>query len=303
MNKKSRFNKPIIKKKKDNLYDPVEIDFASIAKSSIVGISVSDKKMKFIYVNDAKAKMFGYKSSKELTGKSWRIIYEEEELKRYEEEIIPELYDNGFWQGEVEGRKLDGNKFYMEVSLSLTINNRIVKVVRDISERKNIEKALEESELKYRSLIDNLHEGVFYVDNNAVMMYANKRTCEIFGYSLNELIGKSSFKLLYEQNDIEFLLKKNKLREQGISDAYELKCKKKNGELIWCYISGTPYYNIKGNIIGSITIITDITEQKLSDEALKESEIKFQIIFMLSVDAIGVSKYGVNLLVNPAFLN
>jgi PAS domain S-box-containing protein len=280
-----------------------KIDFTEAINSSIYGICIADKNSKFVFVNDATAKMYGYKSPKELIGKSWKILYDKSEIERFKDEVTPEFSVKGFWSGEAIGKKQDGSNFYQEVTLSYGKDGNITRIVKDITIRKNFELALEESELKYRSLIDNLHEGVFYVDNNAIMMYANKRTCEMFGYSISELIGKNSYILLYDKNDIKIADRKNRLRKQGISDAYELRCKKKNGELIWCYVSGTPYYDIKGNIIGSTTIITDITEQKLSEEALRKSEIKFQTIFMLSVDAIGVSKNGINVLVNPAFLN
>ncbi len=280
-----------------------KIDFTSAVNSSIYGISIADKDGKFIFVNDAAAKIYGYKSTRELIGKHWKILYDGKEMERFLKEVSKELDSYGFWSGEAIGKRKDNSKFYHELSLSRSKEGNTIRIVKDITLRKNFETALKESELKYRTLIDNLHECIFYVDNNGVMMYANKRTCEIFGYNLEELIGKSSYMLLYDKKDADFIVKKNKMREEGISDEYELRCRKKNGELIWCYVKGTPYYDLKGNIIGSITSVTDITEQKLADEALKESEIKFQTIFMFSVDAIGVTKDGINLLVNPAFLN
>lgn len=280
-----------------------KIDFTSAVNSSIYGISIADKDGKFIFVNDAAAKIYGYKNTKELIGKHWKILYDGKEMERFLKDVSRELNSFGFWSGEAIGKRKDNSKFYHELSLSRSKEGNTIRIVKDITLRKNFETALKESELKYRTLIDNLHECVFYVDNNGIMMYANKRTCEIFGYNLDELIGKSSYMLLYDKKDTDFIVKKNKLREEGISDEYELRCRKKNGDLIWCYVKGTPYYDLKGNIIGSVTSVTDITEKKLADEALKESEVKFQTIFMFSVDAIGVTKDGVNLLVNPAFLN
>lgn len=301
-NKQVKIKRNAGKKEKPNDISN-NIDFTTAVNSSNYGICIANKDQEFIFVNKATAKMYGYKTAKELIGKNWRILYDEEELERFSKEVTPELIAKGFWFGEAIGKKKDGSKFYQEVSLSIAKDGNIIRIVKDITVRKDYELALKESELRYKSLIDNLHEAVFYVDKNAVMLYANKRCVEMFGYTLNELIGKSSYILVYDKDEIPYLDKKNKLRAQGISDTYEVRCKKKNGDLIWCNINGTPYYDIKGKIIGSTTIITDITEKKLADEALKESEIKFQTIFMLSVDAIGVSKNGINVLVNPAFLS
>jgi len=280
-----------------------QIDLTSTVNSSIYGICIADRNGCFIFVNDAAVKMYGYRKPKDLLGKNWKILYDNDEIERTTSEVSKELKTKGYWYGEAIGKRKDGSKFHQEVSLSISKDGNITRIVKDITLRKSIESALKESELKYKTLIDNLHESVFFVDNKGIMLYANKRCSEMFGYSTNELNGMNSFILIYDKDDIHLIKKKNKLREQGISDEYEIRCKKKNGELIWCYVKGTPYFDIKGNIIGSITSVTDITEKKLADEALKESEIKFQMIFMLSVDAIGVSKNGVNILINPAFLN
>jgi len=278
------------------------IDFTAAVNSSIYGICIADKNSKFIFVNNAAAEIYGYNSPEELIGKSWTVFYDKDEIERFKTEVTPAFLANDSWFGEAIGLKKDGTKFHQEVSLSRSKDGNIIRIVKDISLRKNFEQALKESELKFRTLIDNLHESVFYVDNRGTLLYANKRFGEMFGYGTNELLGKSSYILLWDKSDYDFVNKKNQLRIQGISDRYELRCRKKNGELIWCSVKGSPYFDLKGNIIGSITSVSDITEQKLADEALKESEIKFQMIFMLSVDAIGVSKNGVNILVNPAFL-
>jgi PAS domain S-box-containing protein len=301
MGSKSKTDR-INKSSKSNLHIG-NAEFSSLIKTSIDGIALSEKNRKIISINDSAAKIFGYKSSKSLIGKNWKVLFNDIEMKRFTSKIIPDLLSIGSWFGEVTGKKQNENKFHIELSLSLTEDEKILMIFRDITKRKINEKVIKESEAKYKSLMENLQEGVFYVDNNAVMLYANKRMCELFGYRLQELIGINSYELLYDKGDIDFIIKKNRMREQGISDTYELRCKKKNGELIWCYVNGTPYYDINGKIIGSITIITDITEQKKSSEALRESEIKFQTIFMLSVDAIGVSKNGVTILVNPAFIS
>ena len=299
-NPKVNIKKKSIKSKQRESIE--KIDFTSAVDSSTYGICIADKSNKFIYVNDSAVKMYGYKSQKEILNKDWKIFYDKDEIKRFESEVTPILLKKGAWFGEAIGKRKDGSKFSQEVSLSSAKDGNIIRIVKDITFRKNTENALKESELKYRTLIDNLHESVFYVDNRGTLLYANKRFGEMFGYNIKELLGKSSYILLFDNEDLDFIKKKNKMREQGISDEYEIRCKKKNGELIWCYIKGTPYFDLKGNIIGSITSVTDITEKKLADEALRESEIKFQMIFMLSVDAIGVSCNGINVLVNPAFL-
>lgn len=279
------------------------IDFAFTMKATLDGIAICNSGGEFIYTNDSYLKTYGYDKPEEIIGKNWRIIHEKKELKRFVHEVMPALYKKGSWLGETTAKKRDGTIIYQELALTLAQNGNIIRIVRDITERKRTLKALEESELKYRSLLANLHEAVLYQNNENIILFANKRFCELFGYKENELINSNGYSLLYDKKDIELINKKNRLREKGISDNYEIRLKKKNGELVWCYLKGTPYYDIKGKIIGSITLITDITEQKNSSAALKASEVKFQAIFENSVDAIGVAKNGINIMANPAFLS
>jgi PAS domain S-box-containing protein len=252
------------------------IDIVSAIKTSIDGMAILNDKGEYLFLNDAHVNIYGYDSEKELIGKTWEILYGSEELDRFYNNIMPSLYKTGVWRGEATGKKKDGSYFPQELSLSITKDKGIICVVRDITERHRAVTALKESELKFRLLIDNLQEAVAFVDNNNVINYANKRFCELYGYTLEELIGKSDNELVYEKEESKVLFEKTNLRKKNISDIYELKFKKKNGEMFWGEVKGTPYYDINGNIIGSIGILTDITEIKKSREALEKSEEKYR---------------------------
>ena len=233
--------------------------------------------------------MYGYDSPEELLGKSWKVLYDEKELKNLEEAVGQEFFKKGFWQGEILGKKRDSSKIYQELSLTLTEDGRIIRVVRDISNRIYAEKALEESRLKYQSLIDNLQDAVLYADGKNNIIFANKRLCKMLGYTYAELKNTNSNDMLYDKKDLKFMKEKAKLRKLGISDSYEIRFKRKNGEMIWCHINGTPNYDINGNIVGYIRIITDITEQKKSKQALREVEKKYKALVNTSPDAIVVT--------------
>ena len=265
------------------------VDFSTAVKVSVDGIAICKNTGEFIYVNDATVRMFGYDSPEELLGKSWKVLYEEKDVKSQEETVGTEFFKKGFWQGEIIGKKRDGSKIYQELSLTLTEDGRIVRIVRDISKRKFAEKALEESNLKYQSLIDNLQEAVLYADEKNNIIYANKQFCKMLGYTSGELLNTNSNDMLYDNKDLKSMKEKAKLRKLGISDSYEIRFKKKNGEMIWCHINGTPNYDINGNIVGYIRIITDITEQKKSKQALREVEKKYQALVNTSPDGILVT--------------
>lgn len=137
----------------------------------------------------------------------------------------------------------------------------------DITARKNYERTLKIQEEKYRSITVNMNLGLVEVDLDDRIMYVNQSFCEISGYSAEELIGKSASGI-FVLDGSNVILEKNELRHKGISDSYELRVKNKTGEIRWWLVSGAPNYNDKGEIIGSIGIHLDITNQKALEEEL-----------------------------------
>lgn len=137
-----------------------------------------------------------------------------------------------------------------------------IGTLQDITERINTRTALEESEERYRTLIETMNEGVVYVDNNEIIQFANKRYCEMLGYTREELVGKSTLMLLADEISSNIITQKANLRKENISDRYEIQLKKKDGTLIWVLIGGSPLFNKNGEFIGTMGTHTDRTERK-----------------------------------------
>lgn len=129
--------------------------------------------------------------------------------------------------------------------------------------------ALKDSEERYRLLIDTMHEGVVIVDNDDVIQFVNPIACEIYGYPQDYLIGKVSYRLLVHPDDWHIIHNKNTSRHTGVSDSYVVRGNKRTGELIWLRISGAPIYDKFGKVIGSVGILSDITEMNESAERLR----------------------------------
>ena len=91
---------------------------------------------KFIYLNQAHAEIFGYGKPEELIGKFWRILYEPEELARFDREIFPILMEQGKWRGEVQARHRCGHTFCAELTFTFTLQGDLICICRDVSEIK-----------------------------------------------------------------------------------------------------------------------------------------------------------------------
>jgi diguanylate cyclase (GGDEF)-like protein/PAS domain S-box-containing protein len=115
---------------------------AAAMESSIDGMAILDPAGDYTYLNRAHARAYGYDEPDELLGSGWRTLYGPEEVRRFEDHVMPALRGRGHWRGEATGRKKDGSEFSQELSLTALPDEGLVCVVRDISERKALEERL-----------------------------------------------------------------------------------------------------------------------------------------------------------------
>ncbi len=148
----------------------------------------------------------------------------------------------------------------------------------DITDRKLAEDALKESEELYKGVGESWTEGLMITDIDDKILFTNKRMSEIIGYSFEEMVGKQGFKIFFDAEQWKTILNKNKKRFENISDIYEIEMKRKDGKKIWVSISGFPYRNSSGKIIGTIGAINDISLSKLAEKAIEESEEKYRSV-------------------------
>ena len=134
--------------------------------------------------------------------------------------------------------------------------------IQDMSEKAEAENIRKIQEEKYQNVIAHMNLGLMEVDNDEVINYVNQSFATISGYEISELLGKKPTEIFVFGDNIHVTKSKDELRKIGISDIYQLPVKNKRGELRWWAISGAPSYDSKGNVIGSIGIHLDITEQK-----------------------------------------
>ncbi len=140
---------------------------------------------------------------------------------------------------------------------------------KDITEQQRTQQKIRDSEEKYRGIIENMELGMLEVDLNHNIVRAYDWFCDMLGYQEHELIGKNAKQLFLPDNYDDLMNNQDTLRSEGQQSVYEVQMKRKNGSLIWVLISGAPFYDNKGNVIGSVGIHYDITDRKqLEDDLL-----------------------------------
>lgn len=144
----------------------------------------------------------------------------------------------------------------------------------DITIKRKYDQSIEAEREKYSNIIANMNMGLIEVDINDNIQFINQSFIEMSGYSTEELIGVKAAELFLATKAQSIIESKRQVRAKGISDSYEIKVKVKSSEERYWLISGAPNYNLNGELVGSIGIHLDITEQKkleLQKEALLSS--------------------------------
>ena len=147
----------------------------------------------------------------------------------------------------------------------------ILNVLEKNEHRRSRQKAvaeLRESEHKLRALLENMSEALLQVNNDEVIEFVNNRFCEMTGYRREELLGKVTFDILFDEEGCRFVGDANRERYKAESSHYELCLKKKDGETLWAIVGGTPIIDSGKVVTGTMRVFTDITERKNAEARL-----------------------------------
>jgi len=153
----------------------------------------------------------------------------------------------------------------------------VVGTVRDETKRKQAEEALRESEEKYRQLVENLQEGVWALDKDGHTTFANPRMAEMLGYTVDEMLGKHLLSFMDEQWQ-EVAKEKLERRRQGVAEQHDFEFLRKDGTRVYTSLATNPATDRNGNYIGALAAVTDITDKKQAEEALRKSEELFRTL-------------------------
>ena len=237
--------------------------FMNAATESFV---LTDSHLNVIEINKRGLEVWGL-SRKDVIGKNLSLF-------------IPDLEESGRYSRFLEVVRTGKPSFEDEISVpskegvrclnvkAFKVGTGLGIIATDITELKQTLQALRESEERYRMLFENMNEGFAIQDENGVIKYVNDKFLELSGYSADEVVGCHISELL----DKEYLRFYEELVEKRKeSGSYELVWRKKNGQKVYTIVSSEPVFDAKDNFKGSVAVLTDITERRLTEEELRKS--------------------------------
>ncbi|PSB50867.1 histidine kinase [filamentous cyanobacterium Phorm 6] len=227
----------------------------------------------YLYLNQAHLKLFGYEHPQELVGKTWKSLYSPEELERFDLEVFPVLGYDRAWEGEAIATRKDGSTFAEGLSLTLTEDGLLICVCRDISDRKQAQKALQESQQFLQTVLDTIPLAVFWKNRESVFLGCNHQFTKTLGLpSTTESIGKTDLDICHAEVEANgYRAMDRRLVETGeailgIEEMLTLP----NGKPIFLETHKAPLRDCSGNIIGLVGTFQDITDRKEAEARLQQ---------------------------------
>ncbi|MFO1379815.1 MAG: PAS domain S-box protein [Chitinivorax sp.] len=168
-----------------------------------------------------------------------------------------------------------------------------VGFVEDITERKQADCLLQESEDRYRRIVETASEGIWTMDAEHRTTFVNQAMTQMLGYSNAEMLGRRIDEFMFD-DDLRNHAEQLGTGQQGIDQRYERRFRRKDGSECWCLISATSLHDEHGQFAGSFAMFSEITAIKHTEEQLAARESLLQQIFDTSSVAIFlVDKQGI----------
>jgi PAS domain S-box-containing protein len=260
-----------------------ERNFLRTFDQAPIGASIVSLDFRYLRVNEKFCEITGY-SERELLSLRFTDITHPEDAEA-DVQQARRLLTGESDRYELDKRYIrkDGQIVWVRLSSCLIRDSagrplHFLPMVQDITERLQVEKALRESEERYRRIVDTTTEGTAVTDENFCLTFVNPRLAEMVGYSAEEMLGRRVQDFMF-QEDLAALRDEEQARRQGMEGRYERRFRCKDGRTLWTIVSATPLMEGDGRFRGSFAMLTDITEHKQAEDSLHKAHSELKTLF------------------------
>lgn len=237
------------------------------------GVALLDREGVYYYLNASHVKLFGYQHEAELIGKTWRFVYDEQEISRLDKDVFPHLIRDGVWHGITLGKKKDGTGIWQQISLTTLADGGLMCITRSINREVEFEHELNIRTRRLQSIVSSTSEGILLetVDNHIVAANESLKRILSLPSQIDELIGQKCFDALQSIIDLvahpDLFIReiKNNLAKGKL--ALNQVVVMLNGRVL--SRDFIPLDN-NGQLEGYLWVYRDITEQEIRKEELRK---------------------------------
>ena len=282
-------------------------ELQTIYDEMVEGCLITDiETRRFVRVNSSFCRMLGY-SEEELLAASVKDIHPPEEvtndLRRFQAVADRQRSIN-------ENRPVlrkDGSIFYADISgRRILFNGRpcVLALFRDVTERRQAQEALRESEEKYKTLVETSPDAVIMADLTGHATFVSRRFLELYDAErADEFLGKTALDYMAPEDHQKGRRYFQKTLEDGITRDVEYSFIKNNGTRFPAELSAALVKDASGKPVAIISVLRDITERKRAEQILRQSHDELRSIYDSTVDGILVAdaEIGHPIRVNAAY--
>jgi PAS domain S-box-containing protein len=259
--------------------------FVSLVENSSDFIGMTTLSGQTLYLNEAGRKLVGLSGLSETLSKNISDYYAPDAWEQFLDIIMPTVVRSGHWEGEIPLRHFKtGCLIDMQMSIFVVRHPQTgepmcyATVQRDITERKQAEAvetrliaSLQESENKYRSVVNSLKEVIFQRDERGCWTFLNPAWTEITGFTIEESLGKNFLDFVHP-DDGSVCLEHLQALLSGEKDytRHEVRYRTKNGGYRWMEAQKRLILAAEGTLLGTSGTLNDITDRKRIEEALEQ---------------------------------
>lgn len=276
--------------------------YRGIVNSALDGFISVDLEGRFLEVNDVYCRMVGYTREELLTMRVSDVeLVEDAERTRSHIDMMMRTGGDRF---ETKHRTRNDGTVFVEVSAIYLAEQRlIIAFIANISQRKENEASLQESERRFRSILENVSLAGVMLDIDGRIRVVNDYLVTVSGWTRKELLGRSWFDMLIAEEDRTDLRRifTNAIDEGRIPVHHENDIVTKSGERRWIRWNNIYLYDRSGNVIGITSLGEDATEVRRAQEELRASKEQYQLLADNSLDIIALHDFdGRFLYVSPS---
>ena len=271
-----------------------------IFESATDGMSVIDLEGVIVELNQRTVEMHGFSSKDELRGKSAFKLVVPRDHERIAANVKKATKQGALRGAEYTLLRADGSEFYGELSTSVLKDDSgnvvgYIIIARDITERKKMEEAINLQRAYFQQLFDNSPDAILMMDTNDRAIQANRGFEVLFGYSNEEVKGRSLPELIVPEVDVQEASTSLQRILGGEVVRKESVRRRKDGSLVDVSVLAYP---IRSNdkLVGAYGVYSDITERKQAEEALQAERNKLQSLIDAMEDTITIQDTEYNII-------
>jgi PAS domain S-box-containing protein len=265
-------------------------------------VSIADVHGNIIDVNDKFCQISGY-SRKELISINHSIVNSRYHSKPFFRKMWRTISSGKVWQGEIRNKAKDGSSYWVEATIVPLLDHRnkpyqYISIRQDISDRKQAEIALQESQGQLQAVLDHVPAAIFLKSQEGQYIIANQACEPIVQVSQEELLGQTDYDVF--PREIAKSLRQNDhyVLKTGETIHLEEVVPLADGEHIYESIK-FPVADANGKVYATGGVSIDVTSRKTAENALKQSESRFQrltanipgMLYQFRLDSDGTVSY------------